>query len=256
MALLYFKLAFAGIFGGCVMIAAGLEMHWNGAIAILVGVGALSLGIRDLGRSESTTPEDDTRDHNGPWTAEDFQNPHIVIPSKGISLHGLTNHIDVNPDGSGFVVGYGDYYSPIQITADIELLPHGQQLALALQASPGTDAADPKVVDHQNVSGFLEDDFMRYECRIRVSPANVLALRATKFVWTGAAERLAVHVAPSANAIEAVRQRRAELAREKFEAHQRLHAVRHQLSAAEKGSAEAAALSAELNRLLSLLYGH
>src|SRR5262245_55162763 len=35
MTLLYFKLAVAGILGGCVMIAAGLDLHWQGAVAIL-----------------------------------------------------------------------------------------------------------------------------------------------------------------------------------------------------------------------------
>jgi hypothetical protein len=100
-------------------------------------------------------------------------------------------------------------------------MPRGQQLALALQASPGADAIVPKSVGHENVSGLLEDDFVRYERRLRATAANVLALQATRFTWTDAAKRLARPVAPLAEAVESVRQAMAELARQDVEAHNR-----------------------------------
>jgi hypothetical protein len=118
---------------------------------------------------------------------------------------------------------------------------------LALRASPGADAADPKAVGHENVSGLFEDDFDRDECRIRVSPANVLALRATRFAWTDAAERLAAPVAPPAAAVEAVRRAMAELARHDCE---RRNDLLRRLGDAGQGSAEAEAIAAELRTVL------
>lgn len=77
MTFLYFKLAVAGILGGGIMIATGLDPHWHGGVAILVGVGALCLGIRDLRTSPTTKPEVTvaTRDPSGPFTPEDFPCP-------------------------------------------------------------------------------------------------------------------------------------------------------------------------------------
>lgn len=181
-----------------------------------------------------------------------FRHPEDRARFERCLLFGQPNQIDGDPDGSGFVVGYGDYISPVQITDDVEQLQHGRQLALALQASPGADAASPKAVDHQNISGSLEDDFVRYECRLRLSPENVLALRGTRFVWTDAAERLAISVPTSADAVVAVRRTMAELARENVRIDNRYSAVLRQLSAAEKGTAEAVALSEELTMLMAL----
>jgi hypothetical protein len=48
MTLLYFMLAIAGILGGLLMTAAGPDMHWQGALAILAGLVALALGIRNV----------------------------------------------------------------------------------------------------------------------------------------------------------------------------------------------------------------
>jgi hypothetical protein len=156
---------------------------------------------------------------------------------------------------SGFVVGYGDYLGPILVTEDLWRLTRGQKLALALRASPGADVADPKSVGHENVSGLLEDDFVRYECRLHATPANVLALRATRFVWTETAGRLAAPVAPPTEAVEAVRQTMAELARRDVEAHGRLLDMMRRLTVAEQESAEAAALAVEFQALADAVPG-
>lgn len=66
MTFLYFKLAFAGILGGLLLIAVGLDMYWQGALAILVGLTALALGIR-ASRIEDYG--------GGPYTPEDFPCP-------------------------------------------------------------------------------------------------------------------------------------------------------------------------------------
>jgi len=116
---LYFALAVAGILGGGVIIASTLGMHWQGMIAILVGLSAFCLGIRDLQRSEHAAPEEPTGNLNGPWRPEDFDSPRIVLASSGLSLFRLPNQIDVDPDGSGFVVGYGDYISPVLIAEQL-----------------------------------------------------------------------------------------------------------------------------------------
>ncbi|QDU21303.1 hypothetical protein [Urbifossiella limnaea] len=167
-----------------------------------------------------------------------------------VSFHRLPNQIDAAPDGSALVVGYGDYIGPVLVTDDPWRLPRGQQLALALRAAPGADPAAPVAVGHENATGLLEDDFVRYECRIRPTPANVLALWATRFAWTAAAERLAGPVAPPAGAVAAVRQGMAEHARRDLAAHDRVHELIRLLSAADRGSAEAAALAAELRELV------
>jgi hypothetical protein len=75
---LYFKLAAAGILGGCVMILSGLEMYWQGAAAVVVGLIALSLGIsnvvrapRSLDREEIYNPKDFPRLDDASERAED-----------------------------------------------------------------------------------------------------------------------------------------------------------------------------------------
>jgi hypothetical protein len=47
------KCALAGILGGIIMISE-LEMYWQGALAIIVGVVALIMGMRELGSGEPT----------------------------------------------------------------------------------------------------------------------------------------------------------------------------------------------------------
>src|SRR6516164_6415342 len=84
MTFLYFKLAIAGIGGGCIMIACGLDMHWQGAVAILAGVGAFCLGIRAVRAPDPRTPEAAARDPAGPYTAEDFPCPD---PTPGGNQH-------------------------------------------------------------------------------------------------------------------------------------------------------------------------
>jgi hypothetical protein len=99
------------------------------------------------------------------------------------------------------------------------------------------------------VSGLREDAFVRYECRLRATSANVLALRATPFGWTDAAVRLAMPVAPPEDAVEAVRRTMAELARQNVETDRRYYDLARRLSAVDPGSIEAEALAAELQNL-------
>lgn len=203
------------------MIVAGLDLHWQGVAAILVGSVALGLGVRHVRTSGATPPAVTNRPPNLLFTAEDFPRPSHLPAAPGDFFRHLPNQIDAEPGGACFVVGYGDYLSCILVTDDPWRLPRGRQLALALQASPGADAADPKEVGHESVSGLMEDYFVRYECRLRVSPANVLALRSTRFTWTDAAEALAESVAPQTGAVAAVQQMMAELARRDVEANDR-----------------------------------
>ena len=167
-----------------------------------------------------------------------------------MSIHHLPNQVDADPAGTDLVVGYGDYIGPVLVTDDPWRLPRGRQLALALRASPGADPPAPVAIGHENATGLLEDDFVRYECRVRPTPANVLALRATRFAWTAAAERLVGAAAPPAGVVEAVRRGMADHARQDLADHDRVHELLRQLSAADRGSAEAAALAAELQELV------
>lgn len=201
------------------------------------------------------TPDEDPHTDNefdypdGPYTPEDFINSDIIPPVVAVSIHHMPDQIDVAPDGLGFVVGYGDYLSPIRVTEDVAGLSRRFQLALALLASPGADYACPMAVGHENVSGLMEDDFVRYECRLTVTPGNVLALRSTTFTWTDAATRLALPVDPPTESIEAVRRVVVKLARENVAVDGRLLDLSEQLAVAEAGSPEAVALAAELREL-------
>jgi hypothetical protein len=73
MTFLYFKLAFAGIFGGLLMLAAGLDLHWQGILAILTGLTALALGIRALGDRQNGSSRGDHGDDR--YTPADFPLP-------------------------------------------------------------------------------------------------------------------------------------------------------------------------------------
>jgi hypothetical protein len=73
--------AFAGILGGFAMMAAGLDMFWNGVLALAVGVFALWFGLR---MTDEDTPAvradlpgegDSFRGNDGPYTPEDFPCP-------------------------------------------------------------------------------------------------------------------------------------------------------------------------------------
>jgi hypothetical protein len=255
---LYFVLAFAGIGGGITLLAsayvARLGLLWQGVGALTFGLGmaSLTLGLSDLLNPAPAEPEQIflARDADGPWTPEDFPCPHYVPPAGEISIHHMPNVIDAAPDGLGFVVGYGDYISPILVTDDPWRLPHRQQLVLALRASPGAEVAEPMLVGHENLTGLMEDDFERYECRLCVTLANVLALRAGPFfAWTDEAKKLALPFAPTEEAIEVVWATLIGLARQHREAHGRYYDLIRQLSAAAPGSPEAESLEMELRQL-------
>lgn len=62
MTFLYFKLAVAGVLGGCVMIFSGLEMYWQGAASVIVGLIALSLGISNIVRAPRSLDRDEIHD--------------------------------------------------------------------------------------------------------------------------------------------------------------------------------------------------
>lgn len=222
-------------------------IHWLGVAAILVGVCASGLYLRSLWADEDDLSEVGERDPSGPYTIEDFssQFANIVLPADGDSLCSRMDQVDVAPDGGDLVVGYGEYLSSIPITDDLERMSSGQHLDFALQASPGADSADTKLVGHENMSGLLEDDFMRYECQFRVSPANVLALRATKFSWTAAAEQLVLPVMPTGGAVAAVRQKMAELARQSVADLRKLMTQGHRSAAAEPESSDNSACKHE-----------
>ena len=258
MTIFYFYLGVIGVGSGCLMVATGLGLHWQGLAAVLVGAGALALGVRDLRAAEPDPPRPNSPDAARPapprlaspravdpirpgYTAAHFTNQYIVPPAGPVSIHRLPNQVDADADGIGLMVGYGDYISPVLVTDDPWRLPRGRQLVLALEASPGADAAAPRRVGHENCSGLLEDDFERFEYRLPLTAANVLALRATRFEWTPAAEDLAAALAPPAEAVEAVRQRTAELARRDYEAHTRASELMSRLSRLDRSSPEAAA---------------
>jgi hypothetical protein len=245
----YFKLALVVILGGCLLIAVGLGLQWRGAAAILVGGLVLGIGIHHLRASGTVRVAEAGRHPRGPFTAEDFPRPTHLPAEEGVFVRHLPDRIDADPEGASFVISYGDYVSNIPVTEDPWRLPRGQQLALALRATPGAGASDPKEVGHESVSGLMEDYFVRYECRLGVSQATVLALRATRFAWTDAAEDLAASLAPSARAVMAVRRTMAELARRDVEAHDRFIDLARRGSQAEPGSAEAAEMAAELRAL-------
>lgn len=89
----------------------------------------------------------------------------------------MTNQVDA--DGDGFVVRYGDYLSGPHYAGDPWRLPRGVQLALAIRATPGAQQVEAKKIGVETVSGLMEDLFERYEWRVGPTAANVLALRAT-----------------------------------------------------------------------------
>ncbi len=124
MTFLYFKLAIVGIFGGCAMIAGGHEMYWQGAVAILVGVGALCLGIRNLRDSDPITPEAVARDPAGPYTAEDFPCPD---PTPGGKQHNGAYSGWLDPAPAGDEVAFA-VVVPKESSGESELKAIGEQL--------------------------------------------------------------------------------------------------------------------------------
>jgi hypothetical protein len=148
---------------------------------------------------------------------------------------------------------YGEYTTYQPVSRDPLELFSGDHLALALRASPGSDKVKPVSVGYENVTSLYEDDFGLYQCQIRVSPANILALRATRFSWTYEAELLAMPVAPPMEAVEAVRRTMSELARQKVEALRRFRDLNIRLRARELESVEAEVLRTELHELLAVL---
>lgn len=209
----------ASILIGCILFLPDFGMHWQGVVAILVGVGALGLYLRHIWTTKVKRPGTADRDACRPYSAEDFssQFQNIVNPAKWASHHSLSNEVGVTQDGLELVVGYGEYLSSIPLTDDLESMNSGQHLGYAIEASPGADNPTPKWVGHGNISGLLEDDYVHCECQFPVTPANVLALQASKFSWTAAARQLALPVMSPEEAVEAVRRKMAELARQQME---------------------------------------
>ena len=211
MTLLYFKLGIVGILGGLLMIAAGLDMHWQGALAILAGLVALVLGIRNV---TARSPADGkatsgARPADGPYTAEDF--PPVVQPTGPSGLRCIITTSEEEP--VVWLVTYGDFTS-FMISDDPESMPRRAQLALAFRASPGAELGEPVEVGYQNLTGLLEDDYHWYRCRVAPTPANAAALQAVGFSWDDEARHLADQFGVLEETVKQVRETMRRLARQ------------------------------------------
>jgi len=81
----FFLLALVGIVAGILMLVSGLDLSWQGTLAVLVGALALALGIRSLRWEDSETKpatvktKEPGRYERFSTTAEDTEVPFLVI---------------------------------------------------------------------------------------------------------------------------------------------------------------------------------
>ena len=140
-------------------------------------------------------------------------------PARSTDIHPLPDKIGVadRPDGPCFAVRFGEHVSPEPVTEDPWELPLRTRLLLAFRVTPGADRVSPVMVDRHNISGWSDDEFCRYECLVRPTRENCLALQATRLAWTEAAERLAGPWAAPPGAVEAVQRAMAEFLRREYQ---------------------------------------
>jgi hypothetical protein len=114
---------------------AGVDTHWQGAAAILIGVVALCLGIRNLRGPDPTTPGAVARDPAGPYTAEDFPCP------------------DPTPGGKQHNAAYSGWLDPA---------PEGDEIAFAVVVPKGSSGeAELKAIGEQLQQWKSANDFVR-----------------------------------------------------------------------------------------------
>lgn len=141
-----------------------------------------------------------------------------VTSVENIQTQPLLEQIDVDLDGTSFLIRVGSYCMSLPLTPDIWDSTKPDLLEFAICATPGADAIELEYAGRSNVTGLLEDEYILYEGRARCSPENILALKATWLSWSDAAVQLAASAEPSPDQIEEVQAHMAHLSRKQNEA--------------------------------------
>jgi hypothetical protein len=97
------------------------------------------------------------------------------------------------------------YVEPISACLDTSM--GGAELQYATEATQGADVVEPKLTcyDSNSDSEFSSDGEDHYECVFRATPANVTALRATRFAWSPSARTLADRIGATTQPIEEIK---------------------------------------------------